>query len=57
MKAMVIGCGRVGSAVALQLQGSGWDVTVVDEDEDALNRLGESWTGDFLVGHAGVSRL
>jgi len=51
MKAMVIGCGRVGSAVALQLQGSGWDVTVVDEDEDALNRLGESWTGDFLVGH------
>jgi len=51
MKAMVIGCGRVGSAVALQLQGSGWDVTVVDEDEDALNRLGESWTGDLLVGH------
>jgi trk system potassium uptake protein TrkA len=51
MKAMVIGCGRVGSTVAQQLEGSGWDVTVLDENEDALGRLGESWTGDFLVGH------
>ena len=51
MKAIVIGCGRVGSSVALQLQGSGWDVTVLDENEDALGRLGESWTGEFVVGH------
>ncbi|HEV7641066.1 MAG TPA: TrkA family potassium uptake protein [Gaiellaceae bacterium] len=51
MKAIVIGSGRVGSNVALQLQGSGWDVTVVDENEDALGRLGESWTGGFVVGH------
>ena len=47
----MIGCGRVGSSVALQLDGSGWDVTVLDENEDALGRLGESWTGGFLVGH------
>ena len=51
MKAIVIGCGRVGSSVALQLDGSGWDVTVLDENEDALGRLGENWTGGFLVGH------
>ena len=51
MKAIVIGCGRVGSAVAQQLQGSDWDVTVLDENEDALGRLGESWTGGFVVGH------
>ena len=51
MKALVIGCGRVGSAVAQQLQGSGWDVTVLDENEDALGRLGESWSGGFVVGH------
>jgi trk system potassium uptake protein TrkA len=57
VKAIVIGCGRVGSAVALQLQGSGWDVTVCDENEDALNRLGESWTGGFLVGHGMDLRL
>jgi trk system potassium uptake protein TrkA len=51
VKAIVIGCGRVGSAVAQQLQGSGWDVTVLDENEDALGRLGETWTGGFVVGH------
>jgi trk system potassium uptake protein TrkA len=51
VKALVIGCGRVGSAVALQLAGSGWDVTVLDENEDSLARLGESWTGGFVVGH------
>ena len=47
----MIGCGRVGSAVAQQLQGSDWDVTVLDENEDALARLGESWRGGFVVGH------
>lgn len=51
MKAIVVGCGRVGSNVALQLHSSGWDVTCVDENEDALSRLGEHWTGGFLVGH------
>jgi trk system potassium uptake protein TrkA len=51
VKAIVIGSGRVGSNVALQLEGSGWDVTVLDENEDALGRLGDSWAGGFLVGH------
>ena len=51
LKALVIGCGRVGSAIALQLHQEGWDVTVVDENEDALSRLGESWPGTFIVGH------
>jgi trk system potassium uptake protein len=51
MQAIIIGCGRVGSNVALQLHGSGWDVTVIDENEDALGRLGESWSGRFVVGH------
>ena len=51
MKAIVIGSGRVGSNVALQLQGSGWDVTVVDENEDSLGRLGDGWAGGFVVGH------
>ena len=51
MKGVVIGCGRVGSAVARGLAGDGWDVTVVDEDEDALGRLGPAWRGGFVVGH------
>ena len=51
MKALIIGCGRVGSTIALQLHKEGWEVTVVDESEDALSRLGENWPGSFLVGH------
>ena len=51
MKALVIGCGRVGSAVALELDRRGWEITAVDEKEDALQRLGENWSGGFVVGH------
>ena len=51
MKVIVIGSGRVGSAVARELKSVGWDVTVIDEREEALGRLGEAWTGEFLVGH------
>jgi trk system potassium uptake protein len=51
VKALVIGCGRVGSAVALELDRLGWEVTAIDEKEDALARLGENWSGGFVVGH------
>ena len=51
MKAVVIGCGRVGSASAKALQAEGWDVCAIDEKEEALQRLGETWTGGFVVGH------
>jgi trk system potassium uptake protein len=51
MKAIVIGCGRVGSNVALRLAREGWHVTAIDEKEEALGRLGEHWAGGFLVGH------
>ncbi len=50
MKAVIIGCGRVGSAVAKLLAREGWEVTCVDENEDALARLG-AWKGGFIVGH------
>jgi trk system potassium uptake protein TrkA len=51
VKGVVIGCGRVGSAVAQGLATDGWDVTVIDENEDALARLGAGWRGGFVVGH------
>ena len=51
MKAIVIGCGRVGSNVARRLDGEGWDVTALDEKEEALARLGSDWRGGFVVGH------
>jgi len=45
MRALVIG------SIALQLHEEGWEVVVVDENEDALTRLGEHWPGAFIVGH------
>jgi trk system potassium uptake protein TrkA len=48
---VVIGCGRVGSSVARELAAEGWDVTAIDEKEEALARLGARWTGGFVVGH------
>jgi trk/ktr system potassium uptake protein len=51
VKLIVIGCGRVGSTVAKRFAAEGWDVTAIDEQESALNRLGEDWTGGFIVGH------
>lgn len=41
----------MGSAVALELDRTGWEVTAIDENEDALQRLGEHWSGGFVVGH------
>ena len=51
MNVIIIGSGRVGSSIAKLLQTEGWDVTVVDEKEEALSRLGANWPGGFVVGH------
>lgn len=51
MKLVVIGCGRVGASVARDFLADGWDVTAVDEKEEALARLGTDWSGGFVVGH------
>jgi trk system potassium uptake protein TrkA len=51
MKVVVIGCGRMGSAVALKLRRADWDVSVIDERQEAIGRLGESWDGEFHCGH------
>jgi trk system potassium uptake protein TrkA len=51
VKVVVIGCGRVGSAVSLKLRAAGWDVSVIDEREEALGRLGDNWSGEFHIGH------
>jgi trk/ktr system potassium uptake protein len=50
--AVVVGCGRVGSAVTLRLQAAGWDVAVIDERAETFQRLGEGFTGSTVEGHA-----
>ena len=51
MKLLIVGCGRVGSALALRMTEEGHEVTVIDEDPEALARLPEDWPGRFLQGH------
>ena len=51
MKALIIGCGRVGSSIARELLSEGWEVAVIDENIDAISRLGSNWAGAFVVGH------
>jgi trk system potassium uptake protein len=51
MKLLIVGCGRVGSAIANRMAADGHDVSVIDEDAEALQRLPESWPGRFVHGH------
>src|SRR5215469_17086295 len=50
--AVVVGCGRVGSAVATRLVSEGWSVSVIDEAAEAFNRLGPEFPGETYEGHA-----
>ena len=51
MKAVILGCGRVGSTLARNLADSGWEVVVVELREENLNRLGEEWRHPVVLGH------
>jgi len=47
---IVVGCGRVGSALALSLTESGHSVTVIDRKPEAFARLGAGFTGRTIAG-------
>ena len=48
MKIIIIGCGRMGSGLALRLVQSHHEVTVVDHDPTAFDRLGNSFPGHIM---------
>jgi trk/ktr system potassium uptake protein len=50
MKVIIVGCGRVGAELALQLQQDGHEVTVVDKDPKAFYRLGPGFKGATVTG-------
>jgi trk system potassium uptake protein TrkA len=56
MRAVVVGSGRVGSALSKALVEAGWEVAVVDENEQALETLSD-WRGAFVVGHGMDARV
>jgi trk system potassium uptake protein TrkA len=52
MHVVIVGCGRVGSSLALSLVGEGWDVAVVDDRAESFYLLGEDFAGQFVEGKA-----
>jgi trk system potassium uptake protein TrkA len=51
MESIIVGCGRVGAAVALLLSEEGHNVTVIDRNPDSFRRLGKTFNGLTLTGN------
>lgn len=50
MNIIVIGCGRVGSALGIILSADGHNVTIIDDNEKAFDILPSSFSGRKVVG-------
>ena len=50
MHVVVMGCGRVGSAIARKLEQIGHSVAVIDQDPTAFRRLGPEFAGRQITG-------
>jgi trk system potassium uptake protein len=51
MKIMIIGCGRQGAELAKTLSLNDCDVTVMDTDQTAFERLGPPFLGQIIHGN------
>src|SRR4051812_26938497 len=47
---VVVGCGRVGSELAVSLEADGHTVAIIDKDRNAFRRLPERFTGRAVLG-------
>ena len=47
---VIMGCGRVGSTLAIGLQDHGHEVAIIDRDEGAFRRLGSNFAGSRVTG-------
>src|SRR6202022_3725053 len=50
MHVIVVGCGRVGSELAVRLQRDGHTVAIIDKNRRAFRRLPDGWPGQAVVG-------
>jgi len=63
VKVLIIGCGRVGSRLAHELDQEGHEVTIVDRDPGAFNRFASrgvfsnEFRGNFVVGDGTEAEL
>jgi len=51
MKVVIMGCGRVGAQLAVQLEGDGHTVTVLDNSAYSFRRLPPDFSGTALLGN------
>jgi trk system potassium uptake protein TrkA len=47
---VIMGCGRVGSSLAVSLESQGHDVAIIDQEESAFRRLGSAFEGRRVTG-------
>jgi len=57
MNVMIIGCGRVGSQLALLLSQEGHNVTIVDKNPESFKRLGGAFNGIAATGNGFDEKL
>ncbi|MBR7192262.1 TrkA family potassium uptake protein [Gordonia sp. SCSIO 19800] len=50
MQVVIMGCGRVGSALAMSMQKRGHDVAIIDRDQSAFVRLSPDFAGRTITG-------
>jgi trk system potassium uptake protein len=48
---VILGCGRVGAALATKLDKAGHTVSIIDTSSDAFQRLDPAFRGDKVVGN------
>ncbi|MBX3117657.1 MAG: TrkA family potassium uptake protein [Fimbriimonadaceae bacterium] len=50
MNAVIFGCGRTGAALALQLRAAKYSVTIIEQNPEALIRLGNDHGCEIIIG-------
>ncbi|MGN1147953.1 MAG: Trk system potassium transporter TrkA [Lachnospiraceae bacterium] len=54
MKIVIVGCGNVGTAIAEQLSREGHNITVIDENEELVNGIANTYDIMGIVGNGAV---
>jgi trk system potassium uptake protein TrkA len=51
VKIVILGCGRVGSTLAVMMDREGHNVSVIDQSGEAFRRLPDGFNGDVFIGN------
>lgn len=51
MRVVIIGCGKLGAGLALELYKRGNTISIIDKDPEAFYRLGSDFNGNCVIGN------